>query len=932
MGKPDSSSEPPVTPLIIGGERTSGADYPWMAALVRRDQPSNFNGQFCGGTVIHPFWVLTAAHCVEDTVAAEVDVVLDTKDLDSGSFRRIPVMAIVQHPGYFGDFDLQNDVALLQLETSANVPSIRLIDQPQLEEPGLLARSIGWGNTSPDLDNQEFDPVLRQVDLPLADRDLVNVPDLFDGRVTEDMLPAGFDVPGKSDCFGDSGGPLLVRATSISDPRVEEWVQVGVVSWGRGCGMQIPYGVYARVSYFQNWIVNVVGDDAAAFSPAVYDMASLDTASGYLFSQSFQDPLRPGAIYYHQGYFLMDHPVGQTLTLALESADFRGRLTIHNHATGEVLATDFGKSGRFDASITFTPQFGIEYLFRVSTERTSGKGEFILHTFPQLTKGQISTQQTIMGNLNSSDQVFPKTGYLTDAFRLTNVFANRNIRVRVQSEDFDALFWLFDGATGEKIEVMDEFGVGEEEVLLFRTESNKSYEIRVSHFNNGESGAYTLSTGTFTPKSSISLNESLQDFLSSDDDEVFEDEIQGSIILDSHDFRVTQSLSRTVNITLEGLGGLFPSMAVFDLSNFDLVEFDTPNYRGVAKIIFSPVRNRRYSIEVLGFLEDDGKNYLLDVELTPHVVNIPDSELEAAIRRKLQINNGDITEDDMTHLTTLNASGLNINDLTGLETALNLTSLDLSENQISDLSPLSNLFSLGTLSLNGNQISDISPLRRLIALESLVLNRNTISNLSSLGGLTNLIVLELDQNQISNLSLLSSLTNLTALDLRDNQIIDLGPLADLSHLLTLDVSQNLFQLGENSPALTIIEMLQNGGTSVTFDPQPLDIFQGQPIDGFPGWRASSWYQSYNVDFWPWIFHDEHGWQFVSSSSTRDEIYVWDSGFTEWLFVNENNYRWMFLFGVNGGWIFSFDDNTPERRFFQRLDDDSLFSIPAGLPN
>ncbi len=114
-------------------------------------------------------------------------------------------------------------------------------------------------------------------------------------------------------------------------------------------------------------------------------------------------------------------------------------------------------------------------------------------------------------------------------------------------------------------------------------------------------------------------------------------------------------------------------------------------------------------------------------------------------------------------------------------------------------------------------------------------------------------------------------------------------------------------------------------------PEPaLDSFSGEPIDSFPGWRASPWYLNYNVDFWPWIYHDEHGWQFVDSGSIEAVIFVWDFGLGQWLFLNENTYRWMFLFGDNSGWIFTFDDNTPGRRFFQRFDNGSLFSIPAGL--
>lgn len=110
-----------------------------------------------------------------------------------------------------------------------------------------------------------------------------------------------------------------------------------------------------------------------------------------------------------------------------------------------------------------------------------------------------------------------------------------------------------------------------------------------------------------------------------------------------------------------------------------------------------------------------------------------------------------------------------------------------------------------------------------------------------------------------------------------------------------------------------------------------DVFGGTTIIGFSGWRSSEWYLNYNVDFWPWIFHDEHGWQFVSEDSTENEIFLWDLGLGEWIFLTPDTYRWIYIFGENPGWIFTFDDNMPGQRFFQRFDDVSIFSVPAGLP-
>ncbi len=111
-----------------------------------------------------------------------------------------------------------------------------------------------------------------------------------------------------------------------------------------------------------------------------------------------------------------------------------------------------------------------------------------------------------------------------------------------------------------------------------------------------------------------------------------------------------------------------------------------------------------------------------------------------------------------------------------------------------------------------------------------------------------------------------------------------------------------------------------------------DVLGGTDIQGFQGWKGSPWYMNYNVEFWPWIFHDEHGWQFVATASTSDVIFAWDLGLGEWVFFNESSYRWIFIFGGdNAGWVFTFGDNTPDRRFFQRLDNGSLFSVPPDLP-
>ncbi len=324
--------------------------------------------------------------------------------------------------------------------------------------------------------------------------------------------------------------------------------------------------------------------------------------------------------------------------------------------------------------------------------------------------------------------------------------------------------------------------------------------------------------------------------------------------------------------------------------------------------------------------------------------------LEQAIRDALGKPSGEITVADMESLTSLDASNNRIADLTDLMAAVNLVSLDLNDNQISDLSALSGLTSLQSLFLDNNQISDIS-LSGLTSLTNLYLRNNQISDISALSGLTSLKNLWLSDNQISNLSPLSGLTQLSQLWLENNLITDIGALAGLINLqdvfiagpgplpilfeAALRLEDNFIDLTLGSAQQQIIDDLNSiYRLTVTYEPQNvdnLDIFQGQPIDGFPGWKASPWYLNYSVDFWPWIYHDEHGWQFVFEEAPEGVIFLWDLGLQEWVFLNGNTYRWLFLFGDSGGWIWCFADNTPGSRFFQRFDNGSLFSVPAGLP-
>ena len=166
------------------------------------------------------------------------------------------------------------------------------------------------------------------------------------------------------------------------------------------------------------------------------------------------------------------------------------------------------------------------------------------------------------------------------------------------------------------------------------------------------------------------------------------------------------------------------------------------------------------------------------------VVHIPDTNLRAAIAEKLgKSPNAPITTAEMERLRELDVENRGIQDLTGLQFAINLDDLDLRHNQISDLSPLASLTNLSRLGFRDNPVSDISPVRNLTNLTHLSFPHTLVSDLSPLAGLINLDNIWFNAGEkISDLSPLRGLINLRIIHAGGHSISDLSPLAGLTKL------------------------------------------------------------------------------------------------------------------------------------------------------
>lgn len=222
VGAPDSK--------IVGGEVAGPNDNPFQVGLLDKAKPDNFRAQFCGGTLISPTVMVTAAHCSDFINANQVQVLTGARSLSSGGTRR-DVLRISIHPKWNKQtFDY--DVAVWHLASAGTGPFATLATSDGADGSNLLA--TGWGALS---EGGSFPTALYKVVLPLTPRADCNDANSYNGAITDRMVCAGKTGGGVDTCQGDSGGPLA-RNNQL----------VGITSWGSGCARPNFFGAYARIS------------------------------------------------------------------------------------------------------------------------------------------------------------------------------------------------------------------------------------------------------------------------------------------------------------------------------------------------------------------------------------------------------------------------------------------------------------------------------------------------------------------------------------------------------------------------------------------------------------------------------------------------------------------------------------------------------------
>ncbi|XP_044532995.1 serine protease 42-like [Gracilinanus agilis] len=236
---------------IIGGDIATAKKWPWQVSLQVNQ------GHMCGGSLINKEWVITAAHCV--TWNYDYTVKLgDISYFSTNLSTIISVKDILIYPSYAELFFYKNDLALVQLASPVTYnqmiqPVCLPTDRLHLKN-GTRCWVTGWGKTSTE-ESVTKSSVLHEADQFIIENDHCNkllrrhlfIPEFF--PIVNNKMICAYHPEGKDACQGDSGGPLVCQLGEHT------WVQVGIVSWGIGCGEETVPGVYTRVSRFSKWII-----------------------------------------------------------------------------------------------------------------------------------------------------------------------------------------------------------------------------------------------------------------------------------------------------------------------------------------------------------------------------------------------------------------------------------------------------------------------------------------------------------------------------------------------------------------------------------------------------------------------------------------------------------------------------------------------------
>ncbi|XP_067298450.1 coagulation factor X [Pseudorasbora parva] len=232
---------------IVNGVECPPGHCPWQALLINENDIG-----FCGGTILNQHFILSAAHCMNQSLSTRVILGEYNTLVKEGNEVIHDVDQILIHKNYISD-TYHNDIALIKLSRPitftpfiipACLPESVFAEQVLMrQEEGMVS---GFGRVR---EGGLQSTVLQKLMVPYVDRAKCMESSKF--KITPRMFCAGYDQEEKDACQGDSGGPHVTRFK-------DTWFVTGVVSWGEGCARKGKYGVYTQVSKYITWIHNAM--------------------------------------------------------------------------------------------------------------------------------------------------------------------------------------------------------------------------------------------------------------------------------------------------------------------------------------------------------------------------------------------------------------------------------------------------------------------------------------------------------------------------------------------------------------------------------------------------------------------------------------------------------------------------------------------------
>jgi len=262
-GKQGTGNKRPAGTRVVGGTAAKPGEWPWLAALGYRSKQGGQVRFLCGGALIGPSHVITAAHCIRSDLTTILlgEHILGI-DTDGANPQEVGVASATRHPAY-SSRTYSNDIGVIKLSKPVVFnQGIQPICLPSLAPSLVNATSVGhamfiagWGAVR--FNGPTSNTLLEGLVTVISEEECKSKLARFRNIKIGATKLCARDLADKVDaCQGDSGGPLMTKR--IASDGSERWFLVGVVSFGYKCAVPGFPGVYTRVTEYEEWVRRTV--------------------------------------------------------------------------------------------------------------------------------------------------------------------------------------------------------------------------------------------------------------------------------------------------------------------------------------------------------------------------------------------------------------------------------------------------------------------------------------------------------------------------------------------------------------------------------------------------------------------------------------------------------------------------------------------------